>query len=166
VVALAERIDADRAQSLEFRLQNEDVLLVRAAEKPVFGWGTWGRNQIWSETGRLLTVTDGRWIILLGVGGWLLLLAEFGLLSLPVFMLWWQSRRSEVSVVPHVATLAVIQAINLVDLLPNATLTPLTWLFAGALLGHVEWLRAQGPRSVPADASPTMARQPAFRTVL
>jgi hypothetical protein len=139
-------------------MHNEDVLMARAHEKPVFGWGSWGRNQIWSETGRLLTVTDGRWIILFGVGGWTLLLAEFGLLSLPLFLLWWQSRREGVTVAPHVATLAVIHAINLVDLLPNATLTPLTWLFAGALLGHVEWLRAAAPRVV--------MREPAFRTVL
>jgi len=39
-----------------------------------------------------------------------------------------------------VTILALILAVNLVDLLPNATLVPLTWLIAGALLGHAESL--------------------------
>jgi hypothetical protein len=158
IVALAERASPTRAQSLEFRFQNETVLLDRAMEKPVFGWGSWGRNQIWDGTGRLLTVTDGRWIILVGVGGWLMLLAEFGLLTLPIFLLFWRGWRSG-DVSPHAATLAVILAINMVDLLPNATLTPLTWLFAGALLGHAERLRVAVPQR-------RLVVEPAFRTVM
>jgi hypothetical protein len=155
MIAVAERAGPERAQSLEFRLDNETVLLDRAMERPVLGWGSWGRNQIWDGTGRLLTVTDGRWIILVGVGGWLLFLAEFGLLTLPIFMLWWYSRRD---LPVHVSALAIILAINMVDLLPNATLTPLTWVFAGALLGHAERLRAR--------ERPRVMREPAFRTVL
>jgi hypothetical protein len=155
LVEMAERIDPHRAQSLAFRFDNETVLLDRAREKPVFGWGSWGRNQIWDGTGRLLTVTDGRWIILVGVGGWLMLLAEFGLLTWPIFLLWW---RSHAGVPVHVATLAVILAINMLDLLPNATLTPLTWLFAGGLLGYAERLRAAERQS--------LVSEPAFRTVL
>jgi hypothetical protein len=155
LVAAAERVDPNRAQSLEFRFDNETILLDRAREKPVFGWGSWGRNQIWDGTGRLLTVTDGRWIILVGAGGWLMLLAEFGLLLWPIFLLWW---RSGAGLPVHVATLAVILAINMVDLLPNATLTPLTWLFAGGLLGFAERQHATVRRST--------AIEPAFRTVL
>jgi len=155
IVALAERASPARAQSLEFRFQNEEVLLERAMEKPVFGWGSWGRNQIWDGTGRLLTVTDGRWIILVGVGGWLMLLAEFGLLTLPIFLLWW---RAGPDVPNHVAALAVILAINMVDMLPNATLTPLTWLFAGGLYGFAETRRRAVSRRVMVE--------PAFRTVL
>jgi hypothetical protein len=158
LVAMAERAGPARAQSLDFRFDNETVLLERAAEKPVFGWGSWGRNQIWDGTGRLLTVTDGRWIILVGAGGWLMLLAEFGLLTLPIFALWWHSRHRDNAVPVHAATAAVILAINMVDLLPNATLTPLTWLFAGALLGLAERVRAMAPQRT--------LTEPAFRTVL
>ena len=37
--------------------------------------------------------------------------------------------------------LALIIAINMIDLLPNASLSPWTWLLAGALLGRAEALR-------------------------
>ena len=59
-VAIAGRIEAERAQSLQFRIDNEDALSARAAEKPFAGWGMWGRNQIFDpETGDMVSVTDG-----------------------------------------------------------------------------------------------------------
>jgi hypothetical protein len=39
--------------------------------------------------------------------------------------------------------MSLLLAFNVVDLLPNATLTPLTWLLSGALLGYAEVLRGQ-----------------------
>ncbi|MGR3838747.1 MAG: hypothetical protein ACU0A2_10375, partial [Cognatishimia sp.] len=166
ILALAERASADRAQSLEFRFSNEEELLERAALKPWFGWGIWGRNQIHDPiTGRQLSVTDGRWILVLGMMGWLGFFGEFGLLVLPIFMIYraskppedppvWTRRqhaiREELDKVlpangPQRGTasamsvsLALLLAVNTVDLLPNATLTTLTWLIAGALLGYAE----------------------------
>ena len=44
--------------------------------------------------------------------------------------------------------LALIHVINVIDLLPNATITPMTWLIAGALLGYgeeVQLARRPGP---------------------
>ncbi|EYD72078.1 hypothetical protein [Limimaricola hongkongensis] len=149
-------ISADRAQSLGFRFDNEDVLLERAMERPVFGWGIWGRNLLYDrESGREITVTDGRWLVVIGVFGWVGFLAEFGLLAFPVLRLWIGAGRAP----PGAATvtLAVILGMNLVDLLPNATLTPLTFLAAGAILGRVEAALAQAR----ARAAP-----PPLRTVL
>lgn len=142
----ASAIDADRAASLEFRFNNEHILLDRAYEKPLFGWGSWGRNHILDGvTGALLTVTDGRWVILIGIFGWLGFLAEFGLLTLPIFLLWWRARGADMDELsPWTAPLALMLAINVVDLIPNATLTPLTWLLCGALLGYAEtWAPAR-----------------------
>ncbi|MGX9356297.1 hypothetical protein ACS3SW_14375 [Roseobacteraceae bacterium S113] len=139
----AERIDEERSGSLRFRFYNEDILLERAYEKPVFGWGSWGRNHIWNPySGALETVTDGRWIITIGVYGWIGFLAEFGLIVLPIFLLWREmlSRRND-EISPHVGPLSLILAINAVDMIPNATLTPLTWMLSGALLGYAEALR-------------------------
>ena len=42
-----------------------------------------------------------------------------------------------------IAPLSLILAINIFDMLPNATLTPLTWMVAGALTGYAEQLRAE-----------------------
>ncbi|MCH2163593.1 MAG: hypothetical protein MK098_02925 [Marinovum sp.] len=139
----AERIDEERSGSLRFRFFNEDILLERAYEKPIFGWGSWGRNHIWNDvSGALETVTDGRWIITIGVYGWIGFLAEFGLIVLPIFLLWREMlgrRNDEIS--PHIGPLSLILSINAIDMIPNATLTPLTWLLSGALLGYAEHLR-------------------------
>jgi len=52
VAAAGTALGADRAQSLESRLTNEDMLTVRALERPAFGWGGWGRARIKDEWGQ------------------------------------------------------------------------------------------------------------------
>ena len=149
LLASAASIDPDRAASLQFRFDNEQVLLDRAYIKPVFGWGSWGRNHILDPvSGNILTVTDGRWIIVIGVYGWVGFLAEFGLLVLPLCLLWREAiapREKPVSLL--IAPLSLILAINILDMIPNATLTPLTWMVAGALTGYAEQLRAERLRN-------------------
>jgi len=138
LLAAAESVDAERANSLRFRLANETVLLDRAMERPVFGWGTWGRNQIYSGSGEILTTTDGRWIITIGVYGSAGFIAEFGLLFMPIFLVWWRVARGAGHDHPLIGGAVLILAANALDMVPNATLTPMTWLFAGALLGYCE----------------------------
>ncbi|WP_207208112.1 hypothetical protein [Salipiger sp. IMCC34102] len=142
----AESINVDRAQSLAFRFTNEDMLLSKANERPIFGWGTWGRNLIYDlQTGENISVTDGRWIIVIGTFGWLGYLAEFGLLTAPIFALFMTSRRNAIPAV--VAATALLLGINLIDMLPNATLLPITWMMAGGLLGYVECNAVEEPNS-------------------
>ncbi|MFY0597541.1 MAG: hypothetical protein JXQ85_14010 [Cognatishimia sp.] len=166
ILSIAEKASVDRANSLRFRFQNENILLDRALEKPLFGWGTWGRNHIHDPvTGRILTVSDGRWIVTIGVFGLVGFLAEFGLLAVPIFLFafyafqsqnkdaqrWRGQNRVEIPVKKSSTErltrftpsalgggIALLLAVNLVDQLPNATLTPVTWLLAGALLGYAE----------------------------
>ena len=142
IVAQAEAISPARAQSLEYRFDNEAQLLDRAAEKPLFGWGGWGRSLIRdSETGEIISIPDGRWIIVFGTFGWLGYICEFGLLALPILLMglyiW---RQDDADLSPLVAPLTLILGITLMDMLLNATLTPVTWLIAGAILGHAEGL--------------------------
>jgi len=135
----------ERAQSLEFRFDNEDLLLAHAWEKPLVGWGGWGRNLIRDPmSGEIVTISDGMWVIVIGQYGWLGYLGTFGLLCLPLFALYWAYRRVPSAQVPlPVGVCALMLGANLVDLLPNATLVPLTWLLAGALLGHAEAQRVR-----------------------
>ena len=140
----AYQIDPERAGSLLFRLENEYYLLARAERKPMLGWGSFGRNLIYSSDGRLLTVPDGRWVIVFGTYGWIGYLAEFGLLSLPLFLLLLRIRGvPNESLPPWLGGMSLILAINMIDMLPNATLTPLTWLMAGSLLGYAQTVRVK-----------------------
>lgn len=178
LVAFADSISGARAESLAYRIQNEERLLAHAALRPLFGWGGYARNLIADPvTGQVLTVPDGAWVIVLGIYGWLGYLAAFGLLALPLLLL------GREALVPeggrsgagqelsgrfssHVAATALMLAANLMDLLPNATLTPLTWLMAGALLGHAEALRQarhDAGRGLHAGAA---AARPPRRTVI
>ena len=136
-------IDPDRASSLNYRFTNEEILLERAREKPWFGWGGWGRNLLLDpKSGAVETVPDGRWIIVFGTFGWLGYIAEMGLLALPLMLLWWRSRRGlPEGFSPAAAGLALVLAVTMIDMLLNATLVPVIWMCAGALLGHAERLR-------------------------
>lgn len=143
MVELAQAIDVERAQSLKFRFDNEDILLERAWQRFTFGWGRFGRNRVYdAESGSDLSVTDGRWIITMGQFGFMGFLAEFGLLALAVARAAQAAKFApDDSEQVMLAALALIVAINVVDLLPNASLSPWTWLLAGALLGRAEVLR-------------------------
>jgi hypothetical protein len=98
-----------------------------------------------------MVFTDGLWVLLLGSFGLIGFVNEFGLLALPIYraaraVKFAQSLDETV----FLAALALIMAINLIDLLPNSTLTPWTWLLAGALLGRAEELQvAQRRLRVP-----------------
>ncbi|WP_289150077.1 hypothetical protein [uncultured Salipiger sp.] len=163
ILAAVSQFDEERSYSLEFRFDNENVLLDRAYQKPVFGWGSWGRNQILDPvSGASLTVTDGRWIIVIGVYGWVGFLAEFGLLVLPLLLLWREAMATrEDAISPFIAPLSLLLAINIFDMLPNATLTPLTWLLAGALTGYAETLRSARMRQGPAPG-----RTPGWQSIM
>ncbi len=151
ILARANAIDPLRAGSLAYRFNNEEQLLARAAEKPWFGWGGWGRNLIRHyETGEILTIPDGRWIIVFGTFGWVGYIAEMGLLASPLMLLWQRTRRfARDRISPFVAPIAVILAATLMDMLLNATLTPYTWLCAGAVLGYAEKLKIRDPAPQP-----------------
>lgn len=126
-------IDPERAQSLQVRLVNEEELLAKAWDKPFFGWGGWGRNRITDElTGDDLSITDSMWIIIVGTYGVVGYTAQFGLLCLPVCLIAFRSNKIGLAT----AGLSIVLAVNLFDLIANATMTPVTWVIAGALMGR------------------------------
>ncbi len=139
IVARVAEVSPDRAQSLDYRFGNENRVLAHTEARPLLGWGIWGRFFPHDpETGVTRVVVDGLWVITIATYGWLGYAALFGLLALPLWSLWWNTRQSRVPPPASVTILALLLAINMVDLLPNATLIPFTWLIAGALLGHAE----------------------------
>ncbi len=49
--AMRQVVPADRVESLEFRWWNEELLVQKALEKPIFGWGGYGDNRVYNEEG-------------------------------------------------------------------------------------------------------------------
>lgn len=140
MVDLAHNIDSDRAGSLQFRFSQEDVLLEKASQKPFFGWGGWGRSRAYSQYGADISVTDGTWVILFGTGGWTKYVTTFGLLCLPVLLMTWRQKTLKPDA--SAAAVALLLAGNMIDLIPNSGLLPMTWMMAGALTGRLEWQAA------------------------
>jgi hypothetical protein len=149
LVDLARSYDEQRAVSLAFRFDNEDQILAKARERLLFGWGSFGRNQVRSEeTGAQRSTSDGFWIIILssrGLVGWA---CVFGLLLLPPVFACRRlgripSRRDQVLVVG----LVMIVVMRSLDMLPNGFYTSLPLFLAGTLLGVIPSLTRKGQRS-------------------
>ena len=72
------------------------------------------------------------------------------LLALPLALMGiYALRHREAELSPYIGAVAMILGTTLLDMLLNATLTPFTWLTAGAVLGYVERVnprRAAMPR--------------------
>jgi len=156
-------LNEERGGSIQFRFENEDVLLSRALERPVFGWGTKDRPAIYEpSTGEKLSTVDGYWIILLGSGGLLLWACVFGLLLLPIFR--------AASAIPRIrqrsdqfllAGLSLIVAVFAVDMLPNGFFSNGVFFLTGSLFGLAGALPNQRPEATPSSpAKPSPKRAP------
>ncbi len=51
-----------RARSLEYRFWNDNLLMAKAAQRPLFGWAGYGRALVYDEYGKIVSVPDGLWI--------------------------------------------------------------------------------------------------------
>ncbi|WP_425084692.1 O-antigen ligase family protein [Ruegeria profundi] len=158
LLSYASMIQAERAQSLGFRFENEEQLLERALEKPLTGWGYWNRNRNYDpETGRILTVPDGYWILIIGVLGWFGYICIFGLLTFPLLRLWAQRKECTGSADEFVTHgVAIMLSINLLELIPNATNNNLTWLMAGLLMAKITET-VQEKNTQPTETRPELA---------
>lgn len=153
----AEAINPERAESLAFRFNFEELLLLRAEERPIFGWGGYGRADLTDRA----TIADGEWIIAIGQGGWVGFLSKFGLMAFPILLIWWRARRDGIGM--ESAVIAVALAAGLIDLIPNSGMTPDKWLLAGALWGRLELGRVSDAAEEAPEPPPLRfgARRPA-----
>ena len=139
IVAKFEEYSPERAQSLEFRVQNEDKLIEKAFLRSLFGWGTYGRNMLYDPIdGNRDATTDSYWIILFGQFGLVGYFVIFGLIVFPVYRLNKSYRlfsRDGGNDYSLMVIVAAILMVNFVDQLLNDSVNQLTFLFAGALVG-------------------------------
>lgn len=130
-------LNEGRAGSLEFRLKNEDILADKAIQRPVFGWGGWGRNRVYNDKGRDISITDGLWIMILGINGFVGLGSEMTVMLLPIVLLLLRCRSrgwSRDDLGPAVV-LAILVTLYQIDCIMNAMFNPIYVLTAGALVG-------------------------------
>lgn len=159
IMSVAENVNPTRARSLAYRLEHEDILMAKASQKPIWGWGGWGRSRVYeTQYGDDISTTDGLWVITFGVRGWVGYLSYFGLLCMPIILL--AAHRSK-PISPTTALVALLLALNLIDLVPNTGVTTLTWLLAGSLLGTFELRRkgGGGGETAPVETTDIMPRR-------
>ena len=137
---LAEKFSEERAAALQFRFDNETILVEKAMVRPTFGWGGWGRSRVYNEDGEDISITDGLWIIalgnrgLFGLGGLtlaLILPIAYMLYLIPI-RLWAHPDYA----LP--AAMSLMLGLYMVDNLLNAMVNPVYMLVCGGLNGLVQ----------------------------
>lgn len=143
IINLAAEFDSERAGSLEFRMKNEDILLEKADQRALFGWGGWGRNRVYDNSGKDISVTDGLWIIYYGQYGAVGFLSLFSLMMIPICNAFMLRKKKHISndVLGILASHSLILALLMFDQILNASLNSFYWLIAGALYGRARELK-------------------------
>jgi hypothetical protein len=135
LLAVASTLGPERVQSLEFRFDNEDILLIKGSERLTFGWGGFGRERVYdAETGKDLVIQDGHWISVFGQMGLLGFACFFALLLWPLIQASRNIRKIKSrSTRQMLAGLGYITAICAVNMLPNMQFPNLQFYFAAGL---------------------------------
>ncbi|MGL1933076.1 MAG: hypothetical protein OCC45_15160 [Desulfotalea sp.] len=149
---VAEKFSEERAQSLQFRFDNETILVEKALEGTFFGWGGWNRSRVFDEDGRDVSVTDGLWIITLGTKGIFGLVLLNVVILLPVILLLYRSTPAQWSTKEYsaVSAMCILLLLYMIDNLLNGMINPIFMLFNGGICG----LLANGiPESFSSDST-------------
>jgi hypothetical protein len=171
VSLISETINPDRAQSLAFRFDNEEILGEKAREQLLWGWGGWGRNRVfeYNRMGELedISVTDSLWIIAFGNRGIIGLAGLIGTFLLPVIMYCGVRYKPHTWFHPKIApgaVLSVALALYLFDCLLNSMMNPIYTFACGGLTG----LLLKPPESLKTRrklaVNPSSRGQPSHRT--
>jgi hypothetical protein len=135
---------ADRAHSLDFRFSNEEILVTKARQKKIFGWGGWDRNRVfeynYQEELVDTTITDSLWIIAFGVNGLVGLIAVFCSALLPALSFFCSGYPPSSWFHPKVAPAAMLASVTVLYMLDctlNNQPNPVFILASGAIAGLV-----------------------------
>jgi O-antigen ligase len=158
LLAGARMMGPEREQSLQFRFDMEDILVLKAEERPWFGWGGFARERVYDpDTGKDLVIQDGHWIVVFGRQGIVGFVCYFMLLLLPV----WQAAR-RMKTIPSkadrtlVAALAFMVSVCAINMLPNMLLPNLQFFFAGGLAVLLKEL----PKQAALDQKAALSKRP------
>jgi hypothetical protein len=146
-------VGADRAQSLQFRFRNEDMLSEKALRRATWGWGRFGKSRVYDENGKDISTTDGLWIITLGISGIVGLTAVTTIYLLPGIRFWWRTRAADWSdpSFAAISAFSVILGMYAIDNILNAMINPVVTVCMGAVTAAA--LRRMMPEAVSAAAA-------------
>lgn len=139
MVEAAQWVGEDRADSVETRLRQEDLLAGKALQRPIFGWAGWDRSRVSDDSGTDISITDGLWIIEIGQRGLVGLVAMLGVFLLPALRLARNvpAREWLRPVAAPAAALTAVVVLYLLDCIPNAHVTPVFILAVGGITNLV-----------------------------
>jgi hypothetical protein len=127
----------ERSESLAFRIKNENVLIGKALERPMFGWAGWKRSFIFNANGVAVSVPDGLWIVAFGQNGLFGLFALTLTLLLPqlLFLRMFPPSMWRETAVAAIVPLSILLGLFMIDNLFNDMFNPAMLLSAGGLTG-------------------------------
>jgi hypothetical protein len=146
----------ERAASLKFRFDMEEILGEKARQKFLLGWGDSGGNRVYNQQGRDISVTDSLWILTFGYYGAVGLVSLFSSLLLPVIVFAvfkYPARTWSNPKVAPAAALGVALTMYVFDCILNAMTNPIFALIAGGIsslaLKAPENLKSKKTSSLP-----------------
>jgi hypothetical protein len=147
----------ERAASLKFRFDMEEILGDKARQRFLFGWGDSGGNRVYDGYGKDISVTDSLWIIAFGIYGAVGLVSLFSSFLLPVavFAFKYPARTWSHPKVAPAAALGVAVTMYMFDCVLNAMANPIFAVIAGGLSGLV----LKAPESLKAKKTSSPARR-------
>lgn len=157
---------AQRAGSLETRINSENQFLRAASNRPLLGFRAWADTRAYWDASMKRAIPDALWMIELTENGLLGVAALAGFLLLPPSLLLWRTGRRELftPALAPVLALAMVATLYMLDHLYNGMVNPVFALSTGAVAG---WgLSAHRSRPLPLALPPATAIQPCARRAL
>lgn len=143
--AAARLAEAERVGSLEYRINNENILVDHAWKRPLLGWGEWGRSFVRNEEGEIISVPDGQWILAFGRSGFIGLISVMLVFFLPplFFVKRFPASQWKEPATQAILALPLLIVLFALDNLMNDMFNPLLLILAGAITGmHIAPARA------------------------
>jgi O-antigen ligase len=145
LVDITRAISEERADSLQYRLEQEEILSARAWERPALGWGGFNRAFPTADASDLgSAVSDSLWVVVFGMNGLLGLVSIVLTLLAPIYALtrrWRPERWTHPDLAPA-GILAILLGLYLMDGMVNMMINPVFTLAGGALTGLAIGARA------------------------
>jgi hypothetical protein len=139
VTFFSNTVNPERAYSLEFRFDQEKLLVAKARQRIMFGWAGKGRSRVYDEWGKDLAITDSWWVIIFGTNGIFGLVSGTVVLLLPatLFSFYYPASTWRHPRIAPAAAIALVLICYMIDNLVNAMTVPIFVLAAGGLSGLI-----------------------------